>query len=340
VPEPARDVEVAPPRLGRLTRGLTLSIAAGATLYVGFGAWSGFREIGERLASFPAWRFLVGLLLASLNYLCRFAKWEVYLRRLAVRVPKLRSLAIFLAGFSLTVTPGKVGEVLKSYLLREDCGVPMARTAPIVLAERVTDLVGCLLLVLVGAATFGRSREVVFVCAAGAILVGALVLPVLVPPLGDWLIGVVERLPAIGRAGPKLRQFHEATRVVLAPAPFALTLALSVIAWAAECTAFWVIAGGFAVGGEGPSLLLCTFIYALTTVGGALSFLPGGLGVQEGGMVGLLLAAGAHLDRPAASAATILTRLATLWYAVLLGVIALVVAQRSLGARPSTRARA
>ena len=41
--------------------------------------------------------------------------------------------------------------------------------------------------------------------------------------------------------------------------------------------------------GAEASLKLCTFIYAAMTIAGALSFLPGGLGVQEGGMVALLV---------------------------------------------------
>jgi uncharacterized protein (TIRG00374 family) len=103
-----------------------------------------------------------------------------------------------------------------------------------------------------------------------------------------------------------------------------------------------VVHGFDGAGGEPPraSLLLCTFIYALTTVGGALSFLPGGLGVTEGGMVGLLIAAGGAVDRPTASAATILTRLATLWNAVALGAFALLLVQRSLTPRLAAAAAA
>ena len=81
--------------------------------------------------------------------------------------------------------------------------------------------------------------------------------------------------------------------------------------------------------GATASLPLATFIYAATTVAGAVSFLPGGLGVQEGGMIGLLVAAGGGISEPAAFAATFVTRVCTLWYAVLVGVIALLVVRRA-----------
>jgi len=100
--------------------------------------------------------------LAFSNYLIRFLKWEYYLGVLEIRgVPKGESLLIFLSGFVLTVTPGKVGEVFKSLILKEIHGVPVERTAPIVVAERVTDLIGVITLIAVGAALFAAALAVI-----------------------------------------------------------------------------------------------------------------------------------------------------------------------------------
>src|SRR4051812_9161616 len=96
-----------------LDRGLTLSGVLGAVLYVGIAALSGFSEVKERLAHFSIWTAFAGLGLALVNYGLRFLKWQYYLGRLGIAVPPGRSLGIFLSGFSLTVTPGKIGEVLK-----------------------------------------------------------------------------------------------------------------------------------------------------------------------------------------------------------------------------------
>ena len=94
-------------------------------------------KVVDALAHY-AWATAAGALgLAAINYALRFLEMGVVLapaRTCAFRFGD--SFGIFLSGFSLTVTPGKVGEVLKSYLLREMHGVPMARTAPIVVAER------------------------------------------------------------------------------------------------------------------------------------------------------------------------------------------------------------
>jgi glycosyltransferase 2 family protein len=105
---------------------------------------------------------------------------------------------------------------------------------------------------------------------------------------------------------------------------------LSIVAWLCECVAFWLVLRGFSSpeATVDASLKLCIFIYATMTIAGALSFLPGGLGVQEIGMVKLLIAQAHGLSEPTAAAATFITRVCTLWFAVIIGVVALVVMQR------------
>src|SRR4051812_14472669 len=307
----------------RLGRTLALAAAAGALFYVGFAAYSGFHKVVDALAHY-AWATALGALaLAAINYLLRFLKWELYLRRLGVRIPLRDSFGIFLSGFSLTVTPGKVGEVLKSYLLRELHGVPMARTAPIVVAERLTDLVALASLALVGVGALAGGERVAWVALA---LVGVAVACVASERLAHSIIDLVGAMPVVGKLAPKLREFYGATKELLHPTPLVAATLLSVVAWLCECVAFWLVLRGFA--GADASLKLCTFIYATMTIAGALSFLPGGLGVQEIGMVKLLIAQAHGVSEPMAAAATFVTRLCTLWFAVIIGVVALVIMQR------------
>jgi uncharacterized membrane protein YbhN (UPF0104 family) len=306
----------------KLSRALTLSAAAGAAVYLAIAAYTGAAKVGDSLARYAWSTAALALALASANYLLRFAKWELYLRRLGVRIPLGDSLRIFLAGFSLTVTPGKIGEVLKAYLLREAHGVPMARTAPTVLAERATDLVALVVLAVGGADALGGGRLLLWIASG---LVAAMVGCAAWPRLTHALIDVAARLPVVGRAAPKLREFYDATAILLAPTPLALATLISIAAWACECVAFWVVLRGFSVE---ISLSLCTFIYAAMTIAGALSFLPGGLGVQEGGMIKLLVATAHGLDQATAVAATFVTRVCTLWFAVLIGIVAVTLSQR------------
>jgi glycosyltransferase 2 family protein len=297
----------------RLFRSLLIAVALGAVVAVGLAAAANLPATLEALGRFR-WRLGPLVLLAvALSWLLRFAKWHFYLHCLEIPVPWRASLQIFLAGFTMAISPGKLGEVLKAVLVRDLAGTPVSRTASVVMAERLTDVAGLLVL--------------------GAL--GATALPHGLPLLGGiavtLVVGVVAlRTPAIGRQAQRLlparlvepvRQFVHGGRALLSVRALAVALAISIIAWFCECVAFSVILSG--LGGAMP-LRAATFVYAFAQLAGAVSMLPGGLGVAEGSLTGLLAGLGTPL--PEAAAATLLVRAMTLWLAVALGVVTLLVA--------------
>jgi glycosyltransferase 2 family protein len=302
---------------------LVAGVAAGVAIYVGFSIWADVGRVGEALAAF-SWPAAVGAcVLAAGNYAIRFLRWQYYLRVLGLTVGTRDSASVFLAGFALTVTPGKLGEAVKALLLRASHGISATRTAPIVIAERVTDLVGLLLLALVGVFHFDVDRRFLVV---GAALVAAGVLVISVDPLARAAIAIAGRLPLLRRFAHRMDEFHAHTAVLLAPKPLAIASAIAVASWFLECVAFWLVVRGFP--GAALDLRAATFIYAAMTVAGALSFLPGGLGVTEAGMLALLVRFGTGIDRGTAAAATFVTRAATLWFAVAIGLPALLLYAR------------
>jgi uncharacterized membrane protein YbhN (UPF0104 family) len=301
-----------------------VGVAVGVAIYVAFSVWADARSVGRALADFRWTLALLGLGLALLNYAVRFFRWQYYLHLLEIKVPWTHSLLVFLSGFSLTVTPGKLGEMVKALLLRESHAVPAARTAPIVIAERFTDLVGLLLLACVGVFSFAVDHRFLIM---GTLLILAGLVVISVEPIALFFIRLLGHLPIIGKFSPKLRDAYHITTLLLGPRALIFGILLSTISWAFECVAFWIIVHGFV--GASINLQAATFIYATMTVAGALSFLPGGLGVTEAGMLGLLGELGQGTGRSVATAATFITRLVTLWFAVVLGLLALLVFARS-----------
>lgn len=300
-----------------------VGVAAGVAVYLAFSIWAGAREVGTALISFNWWMALAGLALAAANYLVRFVRWQYYLRLLKVEVPPGESFLVFLGGFALTITPGKLGEAVKAFLLRESRGIPATRTAPIVIAERFTDLVGLLLLAGVGVFSFDVDRRFLV---AGAVLIAIGLVVVSVDPVARLAIGLAGKIPGVRRFAHKLDEFHATTAALLAPGPLGVGVVMSVIAWAFECVAFWLIVIGFP--GADIGVQAAVFIYAAMTVVGALSFLPGGLGATEAGMLGLLGKLGTVPGHGTSLAAVFVTRVCTLWFAVAVGLLALVLFAR------------
>ena len=283
-------------------RGIVLVAALVAVVALGLGFYADFGRLGDELASFRWELFPLALALTALNYLLRFWRWQRYLARLEIEVPTGRSIAIFVAGLSGTITPAKLGEVLKCALLKRSFGVPVRRSVPIVLAERVTDASG--VVVLAVAAGAGANRWPLLVLALAG--VAAIVLVVRSP--------LLERFSRLGEAPETARALLE-TRLLLG------MTALSAVSWFFECLAAYVCVRGLRLD---LSLVDTVVVFSLGSLAGALSFLPGGLGVAEGSMTGLIQVLG-DVPKAAAVAATVLIRLATLWFAVALGLVGLAV---------------
>ena len=268
------------------------------------------RQVGVALAQFPPGWFAAAAGLAVCNYALRYVRWMMYLKALDIRVPASISLSVFTAGLALSITPGKVGELLKGVWLSEKAGVPVTRSAPAVVMERLTDVVSVALLALVGLALL---PPLVGILIGSVLAVGLVLGLVAASRFGLALL----HLPGLRRWREPLSQSQAGLRTLMAPRMLVAAVVLGGLAWAAEGLALWVIARGL---NEPLTLALALPISAIAALVGAITALPGGLIGFEGSMVALLRQAG--LSVAAASAATLLTRLATLWLAVLVGLLA------------------
>lgn len=319
---------------------LIVGALLGAVVIVGLLLYSDVRSMGVYLHRFPLPLVLPILLLTLFNYLLRWIKWQFYLGVIGVEgLTRSDSAALWVAGFVLALSPGKVAELLKAVMLRVMAGTPVARGAPVIIAERVSD--GLAMLAL-GAAGFGgivalstvQSAALVqylpaYFAVLGILLAGIAVTQV--RPLFEWLLGVVERLPVVGRASRMLHDLYESSYELFRPGALALAVGLGIVSWAGECIGFFLILAGL---GLEPSWLLlaqATFVLAAATIIGAVSGLPGGLGAAEFTIAGMLqLLVLGYEDAGLAGMATLLVRLFTLWFAVLLGLGAAFVFRRRL----------
>lgn len=287
---------------------ILLTVAA----FAGLLAYGDLREVSSLLANAPSpyGGLAAALGLAAVNYVLRYLRWTIYLRALDIHVSHSVSAPVFTAGLALSITPGKAGELLKSVWLNRRAGVPVSASAPAVVMERLTDVLSVGLLGLTG---------IVLLPTAVALIVGViLVMAVIAGIMAASRFGSAAlRLPALRRWQEPLSQSLDGFRRLMSPAMLTVAVILGALAWAAEGLALWIIVVGI---GEWVSPLIAVPISAAAALVGAVTALPGGLVGFEGSMVALLRQAG--LGAPEAALATLLTRLATLWFAVLIGLLA------------------
>ncbi len=307
---------------GRIVLGVVFGIGIVAVLMV-FGD---VRRVFPTLQHFEWSLFPLVLLLTAGNYVCRFVKWECYLRW--VDAPRLRrgwSLAVFLSGFAMSITPGKVGEWIKAFLVARLGGGAVAPVVPVVAVERLTDGIAMLILALLSALA-GLGGWEPLVALAGILLAGL------------WLVQeerVVRPLLRLAARAPLLRSraesvggLYDATRAVLRWRRLVAMSGLSVFSWSLECLGLFVILIGLGAEPSVELLAVATFVLSVSSIAGALSLLPGGLGAAEAGIAGLLLLLRPGMTPAEAATATVLIRFGTLWFGVLTGCVALLWLQR------------
>jgi uncharacterized membrane protein YbhN (UPF0104 family) len=100
----------------RTWRRLLVATVAGVAIFAGFSLYADVGELGDRLEGFGWWAFGAALALALANYAIRYVRWSLYLRTTKIEVPPLTSALTFFSGFALSITPGKVGELIKCFI--------------------------------------------------------------------------------------------------------------------------------------------------------------------------------------------------------------------------------
>ena len=310
--------------IARFQKWVAVAIAFCVLLYLVFSVWSGFDDIKEELEEFQWMMFLYAVILTLSNYILRFVKWHYLLKRLQVPMPWQKDAWNFIAGLSMAISPGKAGELLKPYVVREVTGVPMARTIPALVTERLTDGIAMLLIAAVGITTYAGNQIMYLIIPAVLTVIGIVILSN--ERLSLFFLNLLRPLPVIGKIIPKIEEMMQAMRTCVAPISLLWTVLLSFFAWGAECVAYLLIFWGL---GVEPPFDVCSFIYSFATVAG--SAMPGGLGVADGAMIGGALQFIPDITQSQAVTAAILTRIATLWLGVGIGALALLKVSSILG---------
>jgi uncharacterized protein (TIRG00374 family) len=315
---------------GAWRRGLLVSLLAAVAVLTGLGLYAGVGDVSSTLSGFQ-WNLVPALLgLTALNYLVRYLRWRRLVQLVSGHVPGLRDdLLVFFAGTAMILTPARLGEWVKSYYARQLYGVPVARTAPILLAERISDSIAMLLLASTGLVLF-RWGWAVFVIVA-VIAVTAIV-ALRHRGLASLLLRAAGRFPPARRLLPPMEDFYESARLLFSLPALAWALGLGLVAWSLECLTFFLVLAGLGRPMTGELAIQAAFIFPMATLAGSLSLLPGGLGVTEGSITGLTQAL-VGAPRSVAAASALVVRALILGFGLTLGLAALAILARTAPGR-------
>ncbi len=313
-----------------IIRRLIPGLLFGFIVFLALALLGDLRQVGQAILRFN-WRiFPIALLFTLFNYTLRFFKWHYYLGQIGLKgISKRQSLRLFVAGFPLAVTPGKVGEALKGVWLKQISGMPVGKGVSVVVAERISDGLAVLGLSTVGVIAYPRYWPAFLVI---LILLLSVIILSQIRPAALWLLSFGERIPLVKRFMAGFREFYEGSFTLFRPIPTLFAVGLGIVSWLGEGIGFYFILKGLGLVDTSRLLVTAVFVLSFSTVVGAISALPGGLGAAEvsiAGMLTLLL----QVQPAVATTATLLIRLATLWFGVLLGLIVWLLSPDLIGLR-------
>jgi uncharacterized protein (TIRG00374 family) len=326
-----------------LRKKLIWSLVGALLLYVVIALLSDWQELTAALKSFP-WEWLPLIIgLALINYIVRVFRWHWWLELVGVRITRWDSARIFGIGSLMVMTPGKVGELLKSYMVKNVTGTPMSTTAPVIVSERVIDGIAMLLLASVGLLAFPEPRaQILALALLVAFLVGIIIIQI--RPLALKVLSFAHHIPVVHKFSDSLLAIYDSSYTIFRPLPLLLALTLGLIAWGTSGLAFGLVLAGFGAPLTWQTMFMAVFIFNISTVIGAVFAMPGGLGGFEGSAVFWVIRL-FSLPAATATAAALLIRFCTLWLGVAIGVVSFLLWSQLLAgaesAQPATyRAKA
>ena len=315
---------------------IAIGLALGLAIVIGLALFADVRKVAAEINAFywPYGPLILGLTL--FNYALRFLKWHYYIRLIgAKQIRWADSLRIFVSGFPLALSPGKIAEPVKAVWLRQYSEVPIARGIPVVAAERISDGLAVLLLSTLGVIAYPRYWPGFAIVLTG--LLGVIVASQ-IRPLALWAIGVGERLPLVSRfshpAGKRgvfdhLHEFYEGMYQLFGAKTMLVAVGLGMVSWLGEGIGFYFVLRGLGLPPSVKMLSVAVFVLSFSTIIGAVSSLPGGLGAAEVSIAGML-ALTLGTPQAVAASATLLIRFFTLWFGVALGLAVLFTSRRLL----------
>ncbi|MHC1610604.1 MAG: lysylphosphatidylglycerol synthase transmembrane domain-containing protein [Candidatus Methanospirareceae archaeon] len=286
-----------------------LIILFAVAVYLLMGIYADFGKLASAMKDFR-WTFLLLLFaLTTTNYLLRFIKWDFFLKRAGVYLNLKDNLFVFFSGLAMIITPGKIGEIWKGWLIKDINGEELSKTVPVVIVERITDVLGLAILSLFGVLYYKQGVYLILVLLLLFLLFFAAVKS---RTTSRWLISKLET--KMGKYAENIKTMHRTFEATMESKGLIGMSLLSAFAWFFECLGMYIVIIGFK---ESINITLATFIFSFASLAGAVSMIPGGLGVAEATISGLLQFFG---SAPATSVGiAIIIRLGTLWYGAIMG---------------------
>jgi len=272
--------------------------------------------IFEKIGDFDPQYLPIIIPLIPLTWGVLFLRWNLLLKNSDIDIPLKDNFMIFISGFALGVTPGKVGELIKSQLLKNKFNIPRTKTAPLVIVERFYDFFAIAAISLFGILVFEYSIYIF-----GILTIGITIFLIVTSSEKIFLkfLNKIEKIKFLKNFSNELPKSFNVIQKSTRGKIFPLSITLSIMFWFLDSIIAYLTLLSFGI--DIIDYFVLMSIYTSSIILGVISFLPLGIGVVEGSLVGFLSLNG--IEFHLATAIVVFIRFFTRWIGVMAGFIGL-----------------
>ena len=300
----------------KLEHGLILVFITTVGIYATFLFISDMDIILEKISEFKLDFLPIILLLSSASWIPIFIKWHILLKNSKIDIPLRKSIAVFLSGPMFEITPGHIGILMKSQILKTGSNISRTKTIPIILSEKLYDLIGAIIASVIGIIVLELNPVLIIIAISVLTMIFFFMY---YNPASEMFFKRITKTKFFSKYVDNISEFYETIKKSTNVKIAGMCILLSLTYWFIISAAAYYTLIAFNI--NVLDYLEIFAIYTTSILLGAVTFIPGGIGVTEGSIAGLFALNGINVST--ALIVSIMIRILTLWYSVGIGFIAL-----------------
>jgi len=273
------------------------------SIYIVFIFSSDITKINDSLMKMNPFYLLIAILLWISGNLIKTVRWHFFLNEFDNRIPFKQNFKYYLAGLAFVISPGRIGEIVRSPYIKRDYGVSISKTSSIVFVERVYDVMGLTIVLIIGLSLVEFNKTILLVPLSMLILI------ILILKNKNKLLKLMKlmsKIKLLRNIDSNVEEVHDSVLKLMKTKFFLLGCSISTVTFLLNSVGVYFLISGL---GAVLSFEEIMVIFPASLFIAILSFIPAGIGVFEGGMIGMLTLFGVHYE--IAIATTILIRIIT-----------------------------
>ena len=263
-------------------------------------------------------------LILSLHFLAMFIRsirQKVFLDSLNIQLSIKQNIKLYFVGMSLMITPGGSGELIKNHILKEKFGHSYTNTIPVLLTEKYHNMLS-VIPILFFFLLFEPSNEILIVTSIITAILVSIFIIIKNQKLCESIMTKIPRKWILKEIPENIVNFYDSLLVLFRRKILLSGLSIGILAWIADAVAIYFC---FLSLNLDLNFIETTLTNFAPMIVGNILFIPGGLGVLEVGMTGLLLQSGVLIST--STALVLFIRFMLTWSSVIAGMTALKLAK-------------